>query len=588
VEISQNKSPLSLNRRDFIYTSAAVAASQFVAVPGSKAEASLRPPKSKGKKNILFIFTDQESRLSALPIGYRLPGHDYLASKGTEFMSHHIAAAMCTSSRSIMLTGLQTADNKMFDNTDLPYVGALSKKIPTIGHMLQKAGYYTAYKGKWHLDAAFENPGHEKLLLKEMEDYGFSDFYSLGDSVAHEDGGFNFDHITAGSAITWLRRKGRGLQDQGKPWSLFVSLINPHDIMYFNADAENESVQDTGHLLMRAARAPKHKAFEPKWRQPVAESLRQPLDEVGRPRAHWEFDRAWGYTLGRVPLKEANWQRFQDFYLNSIKMADAQLHSILLELELSGLSKDTIIVFTSDHGEMGGHHGLRGKGPFAYKEVLNVPFYVVHPDVKGGRKCEALTSHIDIVPTLLSFAGLEKGQVPEYAQRELPGFDLSPVISNPSGAKIHDARDKVLFTYSGIATNDSELIRIVTSAKAKGENPKLAIAKERYLPDLKKRGSVRTVFDGRYKFSRYFSPVERNSPKSLAEIFATNDVELFDHKSDPSELKNLAIDRGTNSEIILAMNNKLEAAIQHEIGKDDGREMPNIPLIDWSVDRFDL
>ena len=104
----------------------------------------------------------------------------------------------------------------------------------------------------------------------------------------------------------------------------------------------------------------------------------------------------------------------------------------------------------------------------------------------------------------------------------------------------------------------------------------------------KKRGSVRTVFDGRYKFSRYFAPVDRNKPGSLTELYRANDVELFDLQTDPSETANRAVDREKNSVLIATMSGKLEALIKAEIGDDNGREMPEVSKITWTIDRADL
>jgi hypothetical protein len=101
-----------------------------------------------------------------------------------------------------------------------------------------------------------------------------------------------------------------------------------------------------------------------------------------------------------------------------------------------GLDRNTTVVFTSDHGEMGGAHELRGWGLFAYEEALHLPFYVVHPEVGGGQAC-------------------------------------------------------------------------------------------RYRLNLSKRGSLRSVFDGRYMFRCYFAPLQRNQPKNLDELYRQNDVELF-------------------------------------------------------------
>lgn len=571
-------------------SSAAIAASS-VGMPSwaeSGGGKGPRKPRKGQRPNILFVFTDQERFFSRLPSQFSFPAHDWLAKNGTAFQQHQISATMCTSSRSVMMTGLQTADTRMFDNTDAPYIKNMSTKIPTIGHMLRKAGYYTAYKGKWHLSRDFETPACGASAEKIMDEYGFSDFTSVGDKAAHDLGGYRNDTLTAASAISWLREKGSALKDSGTPWCLTVSLVNPHDIMYFNADAVGENVQDTGKLLMHAARAPETKWYANDWRQPLPASLRQPLDQLGRPAAHAEFDKAWGYCLGRIPLKDANWNRFTNFYLNSMRSVDLQMQNIFTELENVGLAENTVIVFTADHGEAGGHHGLRGKGPFAYRETVHVPFYVVHPDVRGGSTCQSLTSHIDIAPTLLSLAGVSKSDAAIYAGRSLPGKDMSSALTNPKQASLHTVRDSALFAYSCISTNDSELIRIVSEAKARGDGPKMAVAKARYLPNLKKRGSVRMVFDGRHKFARYFAPTERNSPKTLAELFAANDVELYDLQSDPSEMKNLAVDSKANAQLLETMNAKLESAITAEIGKDDGREMPGLPGLDWSIDQFDL
>ena len=540
------------------------------------------------KLNIVFLFGDQERYLPKWPTGLSLPGHERLQQDGVTFENHYTGAIMCTPSRSVIATGLQTADNGMFDNTDMPWVQSLSPRIPTIGHMLRKAGYYTAYKGKWHLNKEFDTQEPEKLFTQEMDAYGFSDFVGPGDIIGHTLGGYEFDQVIGGSAISWLRRVGRPLSNEGKPWSLFVSLVNPHVIMYFNTDAPGHSVQDSGKLLKRAATAPDHALYKSTWDLPVAASLRQPMDAPGRPRAHGEFLKMWDYVLGHIPLEEERWRRFNDFYINSLRSMDIQLANLLRELDALGLTERTIIVFTSDHGEAGGAHGLHGKGPFAYEEGIHVPLIVSHPDVAGGQTCKALSSHIDIVPTLLSMAGVSDSQKGEFAGRELPGRNLTPVLGNPSTAGLNDAREAILFTYSGLVTNDADLIAVAGEAIAAGKSPRESMKARGYQPNMKKRGSLRTMFDGRYKFSRYFAPVERNRPANLEELYQSNDVELFDLDNDRGETVNLAADPAKNTELIAAMSGKLEAIIKREIGSDDGREMPEIAKISWTIDRADL
>jgi len=561
--------------------SADAAQKQKVSGPAVQRLRSKRP-------NILFIFTDQERYCPKWPSGLSLPAHEALQRRGVTFKKHYCPATMCTSSRSVMMTGLTTPDNGMFENTDAPYVGSLSPKIPTFGHMLRKAGYYTAYKGKWHLSRKIDAEEADRLFTREMDDYGFSDFFGPGDIIGHTLGGYHFDHLIAGSAVTWLRRHGQPLSDDGKPWALTLGLVNPHDVMYFNTDAPGQSVQDGGFLMMHAARAPNHPLYQASWNVPLPESLSEPLDAPGRPKAHGEFQKVWNYVLGHVPPEQDRWRRFTDYYVNCIRSVDMQVEVVLKELDSLGLSDNTIIVFTSDHGEAAGAHGLRGKGPFAYEEAIHLPLYIVHPDVKGGQDCRALTSHIDFAPTLLSMAGVEAGKRGEYAGRQLPGKDMTPALSNPRAAETHSIRDSVLFTYSGLGTNDHEVYRINAEAKMAGKRPVVELLKAGYRPDMKKRGSLRTVFDGRYKFSRYFAPVDHNTPKTIDELFDWNDVELFDLESDPREVKNLAADRKANADLITTMSGKLEAIIKDEIGVDDGRELPHIPTVDWRIKRVDL
>ena len=541
------------------------------------------PVLAPGDFNIVFIFTDQERYFRSWPTGFNLPGRERLEQTGVRFHKHYCPATMCTSSRSVLLTGLQTADTRMFENCDLPWIKDLSTSIPTIGHMLRKAGYYTAYKGKWHLTRAFDQEEPDRLLNAEMESYGFADFNFPGDLVGHQLGGYRFDHLIAGSAITWLRSKGRILSDEGKRWALTVSLVNPHDVMYFNTDAPNEKVQDVGRQMKRSTRAPENEFYKKEWDLPAPKNLNEPFDTPGRPRAHFEFRRVWDFVLGHVPAEEARWRRLNNFYLNSIRGVDLQILSILKELDALGLSDRTIIVVTSDHGEVGGAHGgMRGKGPTPYEECIHLPLNIVHPDVRGGQDCQALSGHMDIAPTLLSFAGVPSGRVADVAGRQLPGKDLSPALQRPGTTPVNAIREAALFTYSGLFAIDSDFFAEVAKGVAGGKDLTAAF-KTAGQPDLRKRGTVRTAVDGRYKFTRYFGPTQRNRPKTIDELYQHNDLELFDLEKDPSEMTNLAATKGQNSELVLQMSAKLENVIKDEIGSDDGREMPDLKGISWEL-----
>jgi arylsulfatase len=581
----------SRGRRRFLETGVVAAGASLLAPLIGSARAQSPAPATQATRsghNILFVFTDQERFSDRWPNGLSLPGHERLQQKGVTFTNHQCPATMCTSSRSVLLTGLQTADNGMYENLDVPWMRDLPLDKPTIGHMLRKAGYYTAYKGKWHLSRDFDTRSVERFMTPNMEKYGFADNFSPGDLIGHTLGGYSYDHITAGSAINWLRTKGRPMADDGKPWCMFVSFVNPHDIMYFNTDAPGEKVQDTGKLRLHAARAPEHALYKATWDIPIPASLRQPFDAPGRPKAHGEFDHIWDYILGNVPLEDARWKRFNDYYVNCTRNVDRSLEALLAELQALRLDENTIVVFTSDHGEMAGAHGLRGKGPFAYRETTHLPLYVVHPDVAGGQQCKSLSGHIDLVPTLLSMAGVKPDRVGELAGRALPGKDLSPLLGNPGSQPVDAARPATLFTYSGLASNDSGVFDFAARAVMAGKDPKEEARKQGFRPDLKKRGHVRSTFDGRYRFTRYFAPVDHNSPTTLDELFKWNDVELYDLQGDQGEVNNLANDPARNAETLTMMNGKLEAVIKAEIGKDDGRELPDIPKVTWGLDKVDL
>ena len=172
--------------------------------------------------------------------------------------------------------------------------------------------------------------------------------------------------------------------------------------------------------------------------------------------------------------------------------------------------------------------------------------------------------------------------------------DASPASStifkgaNAASAEVHAAREGVLFTYSGLVANDANLIAVAGQAIASGQNPRESMKASGFQPDLKKRGSLRTVFDGRYKFSRYFGPADRNRPATLDDLYKANDVELFDLQSNPDETINIAVDREKHKDLIAAMSAKLETAIKAEIGVDDGREMPDLPKVTWYIDSADL
>ena len=579
--MKENKSP-GFSRRDFVKStgSAALAAAAGLGLPGSPNALA----QGDGRYNILMIVTDQERYFTSadLPDGYRLPGQEKLASRGVVFENHQVASCVCTPSRAVIYTGQHIQNNGMFDNTNFPWSNDLSTDISTIGDMLRSLGYYTAYKGKWHLTDEFEtaNDLHQptRILSAEMEQYGFSDYFGIGDMIAHTEGGFLHDGVIAAMTKSWLRGKATNLGAENKPWFMAVNLVNPHDVMYYNTDLPGGPAKQAATALMRLNHDPDTEQFARQWNVKLPQSRNQPLSEPGRPPAHKEYAMARAGLVGRVPNEDARWRRLNNYYLNCTQAVDQHVLDILNELDDLGMADKTIIIFTADHGELAGAHGLSGKGATGYREQLHVPFILSHPGFPGDKRCKAVTSHLDIATTLVSIAG---GQ--SRLWEGLPGSDISTLLGEPEAAPFDAIRPGALFNYNMFAYIDSDLLMSVSRFIREGGKPE-DLPNQGYRPDLTKRGAIRSVFDGRYKLNRYFSPQEHHTPRSLEELYASNDVELFDHESDPQEMRNLAADGQRNDDLLVAMNDKLNALVESEVGEDTGQMLPGGNDANWKLD----
>lgn len=263
---------------------------------------------------------------------------------------------------------------------------------------------------------------------------------------------------------------------------------------------------------------------------------------------------------------------------------DRHIGSVLDALEENGQAENTIIIFTSDHGEMCGAHHLRQKGSVAFKETTNIPLVIVDPNKPGDLRTDAVGSHLDLVPTILAYAGLSEG---ERKQRYplLKGQDLSGVVANPGsdgprGSSKNPAK-VALYTYDMITTIDAQWLQrnasilLDTAAAEAGlefvrGKEFLANLDEIEKPNLDNRELFRGIFDGRYKLVRYFGLAHYNQPDSIEDLLANNDVALYDLQMDPEEMNNLADQEnpGYDEELLNTMNAKLNTLIEAEIGED--------------------
>ena len=153
------------------------------------------------------------------------------------------------------------------------------------------------------------------------------------------------------------------------------------------------------------------------------------------------------------------------------------------------------------------------KAQTPYREQNNVPLIVAHPAHAGGKQCKALTSHLDIAPTLLAFTGLSPLRRVTIL-KDLPGKDFSGLLAAPDSAAVNAVRDGTLFNFNMLAYLDGEFVEKAVAHLRQGGNPKDLVSAG-IRPDMMKRGAVRSIFDGRHVFTRYFSPKQHNRPTTI-------------------------------------------------------------------------
>jgi len=458
-----------LRRRDFIKNTGIATAG--VASGASLGFAGGRPP------NILLILVDQmrTPRYSAEKV---TPNVDRIAAQGVTFSNHFVSAAPCSPSRACLMTGTYTTQNSMNTNCDLldgDIQPSLDPKIPTIGHTFKNAGYRTPYRGKWHLSRRKDLSGRDALREYGFEGWKHPD--SMFGGMAYQ--GVVLDHFYAHQACRWLKNS----DNHQKPWFLTCSIINPHDICEY---PKYYPVSRFGEI--HTDRPPDN------WND----------DLSGKPGAQIEFRERYHKFAGHMDRTDPDaWRRYMDYYAYCLKDMDESVGNILDALEQSGQRDNTIIVFTSDHGEMAGSHGLRTKGNFAYEEVMNVPLIVSWPGrTEAGVETDALASNVDVMPTLTAMAGLSN--LPYMA-----GKDLSQVLLNPRNGSV---RNEIVY-HQGWEVDPS--IR-------------------RKFGGFTHPAQVRSMRNREWKYAYYF---KRDGGDET-------EFELYSLKDDPLEMTNLANDAG--------------------------------------------
>lgn len=370
--------------------------------------------------NLLFITTDQQ-RWDSLPC-YGLdfiqtPHLDRLAREGMVFERCIVPAPVCVPCRAAMLSGQYPSTTGVLSN------GAwLPESVPTWSQLISAAGRRTAAIGKMHFYPWDSLGGFDERISAEdkrhvylpddhvqflkahglerphpTQDPGY--FESLGAPVKPWPKHLHIDAFVGDQAAQWLERNGR------QPFALWVSFPGPHD--------PYDPPQEMAGMYYDA---------------PIPEPVGSAAELANKPPAQ----RARGsgalenamFQIDPAQATPDHYRRWRAHYYANITLIDEGIGKILAALEQAGVLDDTLIIFTSDHGDALGDHGLPFKA-FFYDSMVHVPLILRGPGVPAGERCASLTSTLDLVPLFYRTCGVAPPST-------LQGKDISLLLRDPS------------------------------------------------------------------------------------------------------------------------------------------------------------
>jgi arylsulfatase A-like enzyme len=504
------------------------------------------------KPNVLLIVTDQEREVMHWPEGWaeeNLEARNRLLAHGLQFTNARCNTAACSASRATLMTGLYPAQHgvKNLVTADDPknkvqrHLDVLPSRLPNLATVLADAGYHSVLKGKFHLTRPVEfdhergRPYWSDADVQHLaERYGFhgwnppdmSDPQSLGDlggGSVDNDGRFVDGSGTAAgekrphgelyrqSAVHFLNT-----YDGDKPFFLVVALTNPHDVQEY----PGRGIHGVGVKTTFDQGGYDREDFES---LPIGLPPNLEDDLSTKPSVQASMRRLLAIWGGHVRTRQRQ-LGYARFYAHLIKTVDAQILKLLDALDANGLTDDTIVIRTSDHGELGLSHGcLRQKFYNAYRETLSIPLIVSNPRLYPEPvTTDAYAGLIDVLPTLATVAG-----APEPERYGFKGRDLTPILADPS-ASVQDTHH---FTYEDDAF------------------------------PVKGAGFLRAVVEEGWKYAVYYDPYTG----------APCEYELYDLDEDPLELVNLAHPTHATAE------SEVERARMHTLLVDVMREHGTTP-----------
>ncbi len=387
--------------------------------------------------NLIYFQSDNHARSMLGCYGHpfvRTPTLDALAARGTRFDRAYCASPLCCPSRAAIATGRYPHQTGCWDNA-LVYRG---QHESWMRRLRDAAGQDVVSFGKLHFRSTDDDNGFSEeivpmhildgvgglvMLLRcenaEPARAGQWDLYAAESGIGMSNYQ-EFDHTVTERAIAWLEERARRKDD--KPWSLFVSYPTTHPPF---------SVPERLWNLYRLEDMELPRQFEPGERpeHPAVQHIRKVA-------AYGDMD-------------EMMLRRVMAGYCALVTHLDEQIGKVLAAAERLGLMANTRVIYTSDHGEAAGHHGLFGKSNF-YEHSAGVPLIIAGPGIPEGQVSDQLASHVDLFPTIVEGAGLP----PAEADADLLGISLWPALRG-------EERDRVLFGeyHAAYSRNASFMVR---------------------------------------------------------------------------------------------------------------------------------
>jgi uncharacterized sulfatase len=383
--------------------------------------------KEQEKPNILFIFPDQ-FRNAAIGINNQdpvmTPNLDKLGKEGIVISNAISNYPLCSPYRGMLMTGILPYNNLVLSNSNssrYKYNNSWQKEDVSISDVLVKNGYDAGYVGKLHLRSPKPIDGMDKVEWdayqpKELR-HGFNFWYAYGTFDQHNNPHYwindaKEDEVTqvnewsakheADVIIDYIKNPSAKTRSKDKPFALFWSVNPPHPPYQYVPEKYLEPYKDKSldELLVR--------------------------DNVDLETDAKDLAFHSGATRKRTHLAKEHFRN----YFAMVTGVDDQIGRVLKSLKDEGLEENTIVIITSDHGEMMGSHGLMSKNVW-FEEAINVPFIIKWPKkIKANQKSDLIVSTTDIMPTLLNLV-----EVTEGIPTNLDGRDLSSIILNDEGDK---------------------------------------------------------------------------------------------------------------------------------------------------------